>query len=456
VLNESRRRVSVSRGARLVAAFGVALIVLPLAAFRAVPRAMPVLATVGSATFSSSVAEADTTFELTAPATAGGTLVLDLKTGGRVVIESWDRSQVQVRASLAGSDWRRTRVSLTPAADGVRLESVDSGNGATQISRHVFEVTVPRRFDVRLSSAGGSVSINGVSGTFKGNTGGGEIQIRDAHGKADIHTGGGDVRVSNSYLDGVVSTGGGTVRIEGVTGNLSGFSGGGPVVVNKRGAISVTNAGGANVVSVNTRDDGVHEGSGSGAGSGSSFSMSSSGTGSTYAESAGSGPINVTSAGGALSLPAAPDGARVVTGGGAIRIGPSGGKLYLSTGGGSIDVGPAKGSVVANTGAGNVSVELEGATGHSVDITSGSGHVALIVPASLDAVLDLESAYTNNFGHKTRIVSDIPVNVTETTDWDDSQGTPRRYVRARQTVGRGGPVIRVRTVNGDIQVATAH
>jgi hypothetical protein len=76
----------------------------------------------------------------------------------------------------------------------------------------------------------------------------------------------------------------------------------------------------------------------------------------------------------------------------------------------------------------------------------------LVVPRDLNATLDLETAYTNNLGHKTRIVSDVPLQTTETAAWDDSEGTPRRYVRARQTVGRGGGVIRVRTVNGDILV----
>jgi len=158
----------------------------------------------------------------------------------------------------------------------------------------------------------------------------------------------------------------------------------------------------------------------------------------------------MNAAGGAISLVSAPDGARVTTGGGSIRIGPSGGEVYASTGGGPIDVGPATGSVEAHTGAGDVTIELSGAGAHSVDVTSGKGKVLLVLPRDLNATLELETAYTNNLGHKTRIVSDFPVQTTETSTWDDSEGTPRRYVRARQTIGRGGGVIRVRTVNGDI------
>jgi DUF4097 and DUF4098 domain-containing protein YvlB len=120
------------------------------------------------------------------------------------------------------------------------------------------------------------------------------------------------------------------------------------------------------------------------------------------------------------------------------------------TGGGDIDIGPATGSVEAHTGAGDVTIELKGAGAHSVNVTSGRGKVVLVVPRDLDATLELESAYTNNLGHKTRIVSDFPLETTETADWDAREGTPRRYVRARQTLGKGGGIIRVRTVNGDV------
>jgi len=83
-------------------------------------------------------------------------------------------------------------------------------------------------------------------------------------------------------------------------------------------------------------------------------------------------------------------------------------------------------------------------------VTSGSGRVVITAPNDLNATLDLTTAYTNNRRTKTSIISDWPVTVTETPDWDNTEGTPRRYVRVRQQLGRGGPLIRVNTVNGDI------
>ena len=467
VLNESRRRVSLSSRARFIAAAGTAMLLVPLAAFRAVPREQPPAPAL-SAIAKSPVAAApqameksrpaDTTFELSAPASNGGTLVLDLNTGGKVIIDSWDRPQVHVRASLGGRDWRSTKVTLSPSGASTRLESLYTGKSSNRSFTHLFEITVPRKYDVRLSSAGGAVSITGLNGSFSGHSGGGGITIANSSGEADLETGGGEIHVVGSRLDGSVSTGGGVVRIEGVTGDLKGYSGGGPVVVNKKGGTTITRSNGVNIVGLGG-DDGIHGGSGNGSGSG--VSTSSSGDGSTttttymksasgYSTSYGSDGIRISSAGGALSLPSAPDGAHVTTGGGSIHIGPSGGEIYASTGGGAIDIGPAAGSIEAHTGAGPVSIELQGASGHAVEASTGKGQIMLVVPRNLNAVLELESAYTNNLGHKTRIVSDIPVTTTETASWDDSEGTPRRYIRVRQTVGTGGPVIRVRAVNGDV------
>jgi beta-lactamase regulating signal transducer with metallopeptidase domain len=508
VLSESRRRVRLPRRARPAAAVLSAIVLLPLAAFRAVPS-MDAVKAEGASRQSSKSGEqftrskstesnapasvgneapaisgvtladktkqlqADTTFQLSVPARSGGTLTLDLKTGGKIIMTGWDRQEVSVRALLRGRDWRATKVTLEPSSGGALLASEFTASGSNQSSSHVFEIKVPRSYNAALSSAGGSVSIVGVDGSFRGQTGGGEINIEKVNGNVDIQTGGGDVHVSDSHVDGNVSTGGGVVRIEGVTGNIVGMSGSGPVIQSKSSRTSVRHENGTTLVAIATGDGDVHVGMGSGKGSGKSTGTISSGS-STYTStdggisttthwSEGDGSktglarsgISMSMAGGPISLAAAPDGARVTTGGGRIRIGQSGGEVYAMTGGGDIDIGPVTGSVEAHTGGGDVKIELKGAGAHSVNVTSGRGEVVLVVPRDLDATLELETAYTNNLGHATRILSDFPLKTTETTDWDSREGTPRRYVRARQILGKGGAIIRVRTVNGNVVVNRA-
>ncbi len=490
VLNESRRRVSASRGARAAAFVVAALVLLPLAAFRPVSRdtqpgarmarvERPTIVeygpnliippefrkqngivkpqSAGSVVNTYSQQSVDSTFQLSAPVKSGGTLDLDLKTGGGVTITSWDRNEVQVRATLRGRDWRDTRVTLKPSDGDAVLESQFVGSSNNQSTSHRFIIQVPRSFNVRIRSAGGAISLADVSGKFTGTTGGGEITIRNANGDVSIRTGGGEVLVEDSNLNGTVSTGGGLVRVMRVNGRFSGYSGSGPVIYTdsrdpkydggvgagigegaasaRSGTASVSATASASTVTTATGRKTVTSYVDNGAGKGYGY---------------GSGAIRMTAAGGELSLPSAPQGARVTTGGGRISIGSSGGEVYAQTGGGPIDIGPASGSVAALTGAGDVNIELKGSGSHSVDVTSGTGQVVIVAPADLNATLDLETAYTNNFRGKTRIVSDWPVNVTETNTWDDSHGTPRKYVRVRQNVGKGGALIRVRTVNGNI------
>jgi hypothetical protein len=398
-----------------------------------------------------SAKQADTTFELSVPAQSAGTLVLKLETGGSIAINGWDKPQVAVRALLGGRDWRDTRVQLEPTNGGARLESDWAGRSNNRSSRHRFQISVPRKYNVRIESSGGSVSITGVDGSFTGNTGGGEIDIQQASGDVEIRTGGGGIHVADSRLNGNVSTGGGTVRIENVSGDLSGDSGGGKVIYNGKSGVAISGDKGAYVGSKD-KSVTVHAGSGSSSGTTTTtYSDDGDGLGRGFARSG----IRMNSGGGDIFSPGAPDGGRFTTGGGQIRIGPSGGEVYASTGGGSIVIGPSTGSVEAHTGGGDVRLELAGAGSHSVYITSGMGEVELVLPRDLNAVLELETAYTEKLGHKTRIVSAIPLQTTETTNWDRSEGTARRYVRARQTVGRGGGVIRVRTVNGNIVITRA-
>ena len=219
VLSESRRRVSPSRSARAAALLGALVVFAAVSAFRPVPRPAtlgdpPVLAApskkeavvpstpapradrvVNTYTVPASdnprPASIDSTFQRSAPARTGGTLTIDLRTGGSLNITGWDQQQVLVRASLRGRSWRDTEVNFQAVGDGARLESRFTGESRNQSTSHTFEIQVPRSFNVRIRSSGGSISIAGVDGVFSGSTGGGEIEIRNARGEARISTGGG-------------------------------------------------------------------------------------------------------------------------------------------------------------------------------------------------------------------------------------------------------------------------
>ena len=489
ILDDNRQRIALSRRTRWVAIALSAAIVVIVSAFRPVartasevaPRAFAIVPTVASPTLASaSVVPAadlpalvraitpgatDSSFEKSVNVRVGETLTLDLEhTGAEITITGWNESRVRVRGSLGGRSWRETEVGLVADGGGALLRTRYLGSSRTTTFSNRFEIQVPRRFNVEISSAGGSITIADVDGTFRGSTGGGSIDIRRAAGDVRLGTGGGDIRVADSNLRGSVSTGGGAVRIDNVKGGLTGSSGSGDVLYDNRNADRATSN------SVRPREenrpryiiDGVEasdeEAARMGLGrsrtttSGSSTTTLVSADQSGVDERFGANGIRRNKAGGHIVLDEAPDGARLTTGGGAIRVGASSGEVFASTGGGPIDIGPAAGSVVATTGAGDVTVMFTGRGVHSADIRSGRGRATLVLPADISATLILETAYTENHGRKTRIQSDWPLTITESPEWDGSVGTPRRYVRSRLVLGAGEGVIRVRVVNGDVSV----
>ena len=384
----------------------------------------------------------DSTFERTIDASAGERLTLDLRTGAAVTLHGWDEPRIRLVARLSGRDWRDTRVDLSHASGGVRLQSEFVTPRENQMTSHRFELWVPRHMDVSMSSAGGSVSINDLAGEFSGHTGGGGITIERARGHASLSTGGGAVIVTNSELSGTVSTGGGTVEISNVTGGLRGSSGTGGVIVSGDGLGATTIGGRAitttttsNITSVNGRTvttnylDGIATTIGGGFG------------GST-----------ISKAGGEIVIGDLPDGGTLHTGGGQIIVRSSNGSVVASTGGGDIELERVAGDVRASTGAGDVQVTILDANGreHTVEVYSGKGRVILYLPANIDARFELETAYTENFDRRTSIESDFALDRSETAEWDDRFGTPRKYVRAQGVFGTGAGLVRVRTVNGDV------
>ena len=417
----------------------------------------------------------DSTFEQTIDASAGERLSLDLPTGAAIVLHGWDEPRIRLVARLSGRDWRDTRVELSRASGGVRLRSDFATRRDNQMTSHRFELWVPRQIDVSMSSAGGSLSINDLSGEFTGQTGGGGITIERARGHASLSTGGGPVNVTNSELSGTVSTGGGRVEISNVTGGLRGSSGGGEVIVSDGlGATAISGQRGvaSTVISGNGRTIQVGEPDG-GFGSRVTTSISTNSTtkrgqtvtttnadgivttiGGGEGRGFGSGGMSISKAGGEIVIDDLPRGGNLNTGGGQIFVRSSGASVSASTGGGDVELQRVAGDASVSTGAGDVEITIVNSNGteHSVDVFSGKGRVVLYLPADIDARFELESAYTENFNRRTTIESDFALDRSETGEWDDRYGTPRKFVRARGVFGRGAGLIRVRTVNGDVVV----
>jgi beta-lactamase regulating signal transducer with metallopeptidase domain len=374
----------------------------------------------------------DSVIERSFPANPGGLLTLDLDAGGGVTVRGWDDDRVRVRALLGGVNWRDVDVEIEREGNGVSVRDRFRRTGINQSTSNHFEIMVPRRYDVRIQSAGGGLIMSGIEGRFTGTTGGGEFDFERLTGSARLTTGGGEILVRDSDLSGTVSTGGGTVRISNVRGGLRGSSGSGPIIY---GEPSDRSSRSTSDLSSVTIDRG-----------GSRISI---GRDSEYR----GGRLSIEKAGGDVRLDAAPNGAHIRTGGGDISVGRTAGMLDASTGGGDVSIGPVSGSASVVTGAGEVRIVVDRSREEQViKVSTGTGRVVIDLPSDFDGQLDLETAYTRTNEDKARIRSDWELDRDPVTDWDNRYGTPRRYIRARATLGRGRGRVVVRTVNDEIEI----
>ncbi len=143
--------------------------------------------------------------------------------------------------------------------------------------------------------------------------------------------------------------------------------------------------------------------------------------------------------------------ARVKTMGGGIDIDHATGSVDATTMGGGITINTAEGPVKATSMGGGITVREVGSSSHQRDIhlDSKGGTIELTVPKDFAMDVKITLAYTRTDRHY-KIVQHAGLEVHESSDWDHSFGTPRKYIRASGIVGSGQNRVIIETVNGDV------
>lgn len=339
----------------------------------------------------------------------GERLVLDLETGATLDIQGWDRDVVDILIEPGGRDAERDVHEIEQISRGVRVHSFTPGRSERHSSSHRMTIRLPRRFNIDLDSAGGSVSITDLEGKIHGKTMGGHLELSGLKGKVDLKTYGGNVRLSASDVGGKLSTNGGKVIFEDVQGGVEGHSLGGEVLYRN--------------------SDG-------------------------FPASAGK-PVVISTYGGKINVDSAPVGAELETLGGNIRVGSAKDHVKAKTMGGDISIDTVDGWVEAITMAGDVTVTLVGDASSGerhVDLRSNSGEITLTVPPDLGMEVEIELAYTKNNPRRYEIVSDFPLSIDESDAWDYDHGTPRKTISGRGSFGSGEHKIRLSTINGNVHL----
>ncbi|MGA2848947.1 MAG: DUF4097 family beta strand repeat-containing protein [Terracidiphilus sp.] len=183
-----------------------------------------------------------------------------------------------------------------------------------------------------------------------------------------------------------------------------------------------------------------------------------------------SGAVRIARMGGEIDVKEAPHGADLSTMGGNIHVGDvaefakvksmggvitidhATGPLDAATMGGDINIAHAEGAIKASTMGGEIRARMVGTSTEErdVELTSHGGTVTLTVPKDFPMDVRITLAYTRNAPRTYEIIDHIGLEQRETDDWDNSFGSPRKYIRAKGKVGTGLNHVVINTVNGDV------
>ncbi len=274
-----------------------------------------------------------------------------------------------------------------------------------------LEVQAPRTTgDTILSTEGGSLEVNGLAGRVNADTAGGSIRMDQIGRGVRATTAGGGIQLGSIGGDVRAETAGGSIQLERAGANAILTTSGGSITAGYvEGKLQAETAGGG------IRAEQVR---------GSVFAGTAGG--SIHLGTVG-GLINAETAGGSIHVASAPAGVRAEAAGGRIRLENVAGAVWAASASGSIDAyfldAPLKPSF----------------------LETNAGAIVVWLPATLAVTIE---ATVDLAGNANRIRSDFPVIQVQR----DDQGFGSATLTARGKLNGGGPVLRLRNMNGRILI----
>jgi DUF4097 and DUF4098 domain-containing protein YvlB len=325
----------------------------------------------------------------------------------QVVLRAYTSSETKARRYFGGYE-----LSVRALESGVYLEGRASGEDeGPQSSSVEFDVTVPARFNLDIETQGGEIVVESpLQGEVRAATAAGDIRTGDVSGGLRVETAGGNIRLGNIGQRVDASTAGGSIRLGNVGGEATLETSGGDITAGQvAGSLRAETAGGDVVI------DGAQ------------------------------GPVVAQTAGGQIRIGPTGDSVHAETAGGSIWLQGARGRVDVDTAGGSIDLLAIQGAIKASTAAGRILAQIDASrkTFGASELENSMGDVQVYLPA--DLALTIDAAIEMAAGHQ--IVSDFPLVI---------QGSEEEYaereIRGRGDLNGGGEVLRIRTVNGNIEI----
>jgi DUF4097 and DUF4098 domain-containing protein YvlB len=198
----------------------------------------------------------------TRPASAGGTLVVNVDFGSiEVVPGDTDKVVIDAHRKIEASSkekeqeyLRAAPITITTEGNKVIVKAVHEHEsfgkqfwrmmGHTRTEGH-YAIKVPANFSANLDTSGGDVSAHGLTGKIKVDTSGGDLTFGQIRGDVHADTSGGDITAKDCDGATDLDTSGGRIEVSGGNGRLNADTSGGNVtVLNRVGDTKVESSGG--------------------------------------------------------------------------------------------------------------------------------------------------------------------------------------------------------------------
>lgn len=164
----------------------------------------------------------------------GGRFLLD-SVAGSVTINGSAGSGVKVVITADGDDLEeKVSFAFEESPGEARVIAKKKGEwgswfGGLRLPGFRYEIQVPSRTALQVSTGGGGISVTGTEGDAKLDTSGGPISVADLKGKLAADTSGGGIKLRDVHGPAEVDTSGGGIEVEGIDGPLSAETSGGPI-----------------------------------------------------------------------------------------------------------------------------------------------------------------------------------------------------------------------------------
>lgn len=178
----------------------------------------------------------------------GKNLILKASSGD-VVITTSDSSRVYIKILGNERASKKVKFNFENSSDGVTIvaENKDGWN-FFNFGRGIklrFEISLPKSYNAKVSSSGGDISLNDLSGNADLHSSGGDVNVQNTSGDIIVSTSGGDIVTTNNSGNLELNTSGGDIKTIGFNGNVSASSSGGDIILEgKNGQIDAHTSGG--------------------------------------------------------------------------------------------------------------------------------------------------------------------------------------------------------------------